>query len=107
MSDFIWFVLIGVLFVLTGLVFIWLGWQIWKKQRMDLIISFHCDKVSEVNKQAYCTLFGAGVFVMGTGFILSGICTAFVRTVFTFGPMAAGLVLGMAMLVSAVIKYNH
>lgn len=107
MSDFIWFVMIGVLFVFLGLIFIWLGWQIWKKLRTDLIISYHIDKVSEENRQAYCTLFGAGVLVMGTGFILSGICTAFVRTVFTFGPMAAGLALGMALLVSAIMKYNH
>ena len=34
MSDFIWFIMISVLFVLLGLVFIWLGWQIRKKQRI-------------------------------------------------------------------------
>lgn len=107
MSDFICFILIGVLFVFLGLIFIWLGWQIWKKQRTDLIISYHNDKVSEENRQAYYTLFGAGVLVMGTGFILSGICTIFIRSLLAFGPMAAGLVLGMAMLVSAVMKYNH
>ncbi|MBQ3461485.1 MAG: hypothetical protein IJH14_12510 [Solobacterium sp.] len=107
MSDFIWFVMIGVLFVFLGLIFIWLGWQIWKRQRMDLIINYHSDKVSEENRQAYCALCGAGILIMGTGFLLSGICTAFARTVFTFGPMAAGLVLGIALLVSAIMKYNH
>ena len=75
MSDFIWFIMIGILFVLLGLIFIWLGWQIREKQRMDLIISYHCDKVSEDNKRAYCTLSGTGILIMGTGFILSGICS--------------------------------
>lgn len=107
MSDFIWFVMIGVLFMLLALIFIWLGWQIWKKQRMNLIISYHSDKVSEENRQAYCTLFGAGILIMGTGFLLSGICTAFARSFLTFVPMAAGLVFGMALLVSAIMKYNR
>lgn len=107
MSDFIWFVIIGVLFVVSGLVFIWLGWQIRKRQRMDLIISYHSDKVSEKNRQAYCALFGTGILIMGTGFILSGICTAFARSFLTFVPMAAGLVFGMALLVSAIMKYNR
>ena len=106
MSDFIWFIMISVLFVLLGLVFIWLGWQIRKKQRMDLIISYHSDKVSEENRQAYCTLSGTGVLVMGFGFLLSGICTVFVQSLPAFIPMAAGLVTGTAMLISAVMKYN-
>ena len=53
MSDFLWFVIIGVLFVLLGLVFMLLGWHIWKEQKMTLIISHHCDKVSDENKKAY------------------------------------------------------
>ena len=76
MSDLIWFVMTGVLFVLLGTIFIMLGWQIWKKQKMDLIISYHSSKVSEENRQAYCTLAGSGVLVIGIGFLLSGICTA-------------------------------
>ena len=50
-----------------------------EKQRIDLIISYHSDKVSEENRQAYCTLSGTGVLVMGFGFLLSGICTVFVH----------------------------
>ncbi|MCR4951188.1 MAG: DUF3784 domain-containing protein [Solobacterium sp.] len=107
MSDFIWFVVISVLFELLGLVFIGLGWQIWKKQRMDLIISYHCDKVSKENKQAYCTLAGSGLLVMGIGFLLSGVIAVFARSFLTFVPMAIGLVLGIALLISAIVKYNH
>ena len=107
MSDFIWFIMISVLFVLLGLVFIWLGWQIREKQRMDLIISYHSDKVSEENRQAYCTLSGSGVLVMGIGFLLSGICSVFVQSLPAFIPMTAGLVTGTAMLISAVMKYNR
>ena len=107
MSDFVWFIVIGILFVLLGLLFILLGWQIWKKQRMDLIISYHCDKVSEENSRAYCTLAGIGVLIIGIGFLLSGICTVLIRSLLVFVPMTAGLILGIALLISAGIKYNH
>lgn len=107
MSDLAWFIITGILFVLVGLLFIMLGLKIRKKQRMDLIISFHNDKVSEENKQAYCALSGTGVLIMGTGFLLSGICTAFTQSVLIFVPMTAGLISGLVLLVSAVRKYNH
>ena len=107
MSDLIWFIIIGILFVLSGVLFIVLGRQIWKKQKMELIISYHCEKVSEENKQAYCMLFGIGVLMIGIGFLLSGICTVWVRSVLAFIPMTVGLVLGIALLISAIVKYNR
>lgn len=107
MNDFVWFVIIGILFVLLGFVFFMLGWQIWKKQKMNLIISFHCDKVSEENKQAYCTLTGIGVLLMGIGFFLSAICAIVTQTVFALIPMTAGLILGIVLLTVAVKKYNQ
>ena len=107
MSDLIWFVMTGVLFVLLGTIFIMLGWQIWKKQKMDLIISYHSGRVSEENRQAYCTFAGGGVLMMGIGFLLSGICTALNQSVLIFVPMTAGFVIGLGLLTAAVRKYNH
>lgn len=107
MSDLIWFIVIGVLLAFLGIVFIMLGWQIWKKQRMDLIISYHSDKVRDENKQAYCTLSGSGILIMGFGFLVSGICAVFIRSAFVFVPMTAGLVLGIVLLTVAIAKYNR
>lgn len=107
MRDTVWFIGIGVLFTLLGLLFICLGLQIWKKQKKSLIISYHSDKVSEANKRAYCTLAGIGVLVIGVGFLLSGICTALFRSALVFVPMTAGLVFGIAQLTAAVLKYNR
>ena len=107
MSDFVWFIVIGVLFALLGCLLVYLGRQIWKKQKMDLIIRYHCDKVSEENKPAYCRLAGIGVFLMGIGFLLSGICTVWIRSVLTLVPMTLGLVSGIALLAAAVMKYNR
>ena len=107
MYDIVWFIVISILFVLLGIVFIRLGLTIWKKQKMELIISYHCDKVSEENKTAYCTLTGIGVFVIGIGFIFSGICAALTQSVLIFVPMTAGLAAGIVLLVLAGRRYNH
>ena len=107
MNDFIWFKMIGILFVLLGIVFIMLGLQIWKKQRMDLIISYHNDKVKEENKKAYCTLSGIGMIVTGVGFLGSAVCLVFKQTSFIFVPMLFGLLSGLILLIIAGKKYNH
>ncbi|MBR3265970.1 MAG: hypothetical protein IKI61_08465 [Erysipelotrichaceae bacterium] len=107
MSDFIWYIIVELLFVLLGFIFIKLGLQIWKKQRMDLIIAYHHDKVSEDNKQAYCVLSGIGVLIIGCGLLLSGICALTVRSAYVFIPMATGLILGIALLISAGMRYNR
>ena len=107
MSDNIWFSAFRILFVLLGTVFFKIGWQIYKNQRTDLIISYHSDKVSEENKQTYCTLFAIGLFIMGAGFLFSAIGTAFNHSAFVFIPMAFGLMLGTILLAATVIKYNR
>ena len=53
MNDVIWFILTGVLLALLGVLFAVLGWLIWKKQKMNLIIRYNYAKVSEENKEVY------------------------------------------------------
>ena len=107
MSDFIWFILIGALFALLSCLFIVLGCLIWIKQKMNLIISHHCDKVSEENKQAYCRIFGIGMLVIGLGLGLSGISAVLLQSAFALIPMSIGLVSGIVLLIIAVAKYNR
>ena len=107
MNDFIWFLIVGVMFVGLGLVFIWLGLAIWKKQRTDLIIRHHMDKVADKDKQAYCRLFGIGCLAAGTGFAVSGICMFFSAGLFSWIPLTAGLAAGIFLMAAAVIKYNR
>ena len=63
--------------------------------------------MSEENIPAYCRLAGIGVFVIGTGFVLSGICSVPVTSLPALIPMAAGLAAGIALLILAGIRYNH
>ena len=107
MNDFIWVLIIGVLFAILGLVFIRLGLAIWKKQKIELIIKHHMDKVSDKNIKAYCNLCGIGVLIAGTGFVISGIYMAFTIEIFSWIPMIIGLVTGILLLAVAVGRYNH
>ena len=107
MSDLTWFIIIGVFFMLLGMIFIVLGLMIGIGKKMNLIISYHCDKVSEENKKAYCSIFGLGVFFIGIGFVVTGILSVVLQSLFALIPMAAGLVLGIAFILAAIIKYNR
>ena len=107
MEDIAWFIAVSALLVILGFVFAWLGLAIWKKQKMELIIRYHCDKVTEENKPAYCRLSGAGVLVIGAGMILSGICSALTQSACAFIPMAVGLAAGIVLIILAGIRYNH
>ena len=107
MNDTAWFIAVSVLFVLLGIIFIRLGLAIWKKQKMELIIRHHCDRVSEENRAAYCTLAGAGIFTAGIGFILSGICAALTQSAAAFIPMTPGIAAGIALPALAQSRYNR
>ena len=107
MGDFIWYIIVAALLFVLGILFIVLGLLIWLKLKMNLIISHHCEKVKEENKKAYCRLFGIGVFVIGLGFLLSAVCIPLVKTVFSFIPLTAGIVLGIVLIVSSIVKYNR
>ena len=106
MGDIIWFIIIGVILIVLGLIFIWLGYNVWIKQKINLIIIYHMDKVSEDNKPAFSRLSGLGLLVMGCGFIASGIWTMVSGALLSFIPMIVGIVVGIVLFVSAGVKYN-
>ena len=107
MDDTIWFIMICVIFLLLGLLFAGLGLAIWKKQKTELIISYHMNKVSDGNRQAFCKLCGIGMLVSGIGFAVSGIWTVFTAELYSWIPMIAGLIAGILLLAVSVARYNR
>ncbi len=107
MSDFLWSLIIGIIFVILGAVFVRLGLIIWKKQRIDLVIRHHMDQVSDDNKRAYCKLLGIGILNLGIGFVVSGIWMLFAFDLHSWIPMAAGFVIGILLMTVSIIKYNR
>jgi len=94
---------IGVL----ALVFIYLGWLIWKKEKISLFHSYHYDKVSSKDKKNFCKISGWGVILIGIGLLVTAILIAITDSPLSFIAFAVGFVVGLVLLISAGVKYNH
>lgn len=69
-----------ILLLTIGIVFLVIGWLIWKKEKITLIHSYHYNKVSDTNKRAYTALVGKGTLIIGTGIIVTGIIDLITQT---------------------------
>jgi len=91
---------------LIGLVCAFLGWLIWKKEKISLLHDYHYNKVSEKNKKNFCTLSGLGLVFIGAGLLLTAVIFAFTESVLSFIAFAAGSFAGVGLLIYAGRKYN-
>lgn len=90
----------------VGIVLTYLGFLVWKKQKISLFHSYHYDKVSEKDKPAFCTVSGLGILCIGVGILLSCILLCLTNSVWSFLAFAAGFAVGLALLIYAGSKYN-
>lgn len=94
---------IGVL----ALIFIYLGWLIWKKEKITLLHSYHYDKVSPSKKKLFCKISGWGVLLIGIGLLVTAIMIGITDSALSFIAFALGFVVGLVLLIYAGVKYNH
>lgn len=96
-----------IILLALGLVFIWLGLRIWKKQDLKLLHDYHYDKVTEENKKPFAEMSGKGIIAVGGGIVLMGIvgCTPLME--FGWIPFILGLAAGLVLLIRAGHKYNR
>ena len=92
---------------LVGIVLVVLGYLIWKKEKISILHDYHYDKVSEVDKKAFCTLSGIGVLFIGVGILLTAIIIGITDALWSFVFFAIGFLVGVIMLIYAGIKYNR
>lgn len=95
-----------VLMVLLGLLFLYLGWRIWKRKEITLIISHHYQKVSKEDKKDYTEEIGKSIAFMGIGMILTGIIDFITNTVYGWLFFTIFFILGFIKMVKAQKKYN-
>ena len=84
---------IGVL----ALIFIYLGWLIWKKEKITLLHSYHYDKVSPSNKKLFCKISGWGVLLIGIGLLVTAIMIGITDSALSSIAFALGFVVGLVL----------
>ena len=91
--------------VLCGLLFLYLGYLIWKKEMIGLIHDYHYTKVKESDKKAYTGMMGKALTVIGAGTILSGMMLLLSEKYSIVCVIS--FMIGLIMMIYAQIKYNH
>lgn len=94
------------LMVLLGLLFLYLGWRIWKREEITLIISHHHQKVSEEDKKHYTEEMGKSIIFIGIGMVLTGIIDFITKTVYGWLFFSIFFILGFIKMFQAQKKYN-
>ena len=93
--------------LLVGLLFLILGYQIGKKQKITLLHQHHRNRVSEQNKRIFCALSGWGVLAIGMGIWGTGVLLWCTDSAWSFLVFAAGFLAGLFLLVLAGHRYNR
>ena len=100
--------MVGVIIVaVIGIVFVTLGYLMWKKEKITLLHSYHYDKVSPSDKKVFCKISGLGVIFIGIGLLMTAIIIGITDSALSFIAFALGFVVGLVLLIYAGVKYNR
>lgn len=96
-------------FVMEGCsaLFFYLGFLIWKKERINLIHDYHYTKVKEKDKKAYTSIMGKAMIVIGIGMAISGVIGIFIDSLKSTILFGITFLIGLCMMIFAQIKYNR
>jgi hypothetical protein len=95
-----------IIMLVSGGIFLVLGWRIWKKEQITLIHSYHYTKVSQTDKKFYTEKMGKGIIVIGIGMIATGIFEFLTSTSYGWIFFGIGFVWGFTIIILAQKKYN-
>lgn len=96
-----------ILMIILGLVFLFVGWRMWKKEQITLIHKYHYTKVSENDKKPYTEKMGKACILMGIGMMLTGIVDFATKTVYGWIFFVICFIWGMVIIIKAQKKYNN
>jgi preprotein translocase subunit Sss1 len=92
--------------VFLGLLFLFLGRRIWKKEQITLIHSYHYKKVSKENKKDYTEEIGKSIIIIGIGMLATGIIDYITKMVYGWLFLTIFFILGFIKIFKAQKKYN-
>ena len=93
-------------YLVVGICCIVLGFALWKKHNISLIHSRLYSGVKAEDVNAYTSLTGFGVVVLGIGICLSGIIYFATSSYLARLPALAGLIAGFIFINKAQNQYN-
>lgn len=96
-----------IIFTSVGILLMVLGLLIWKKEMVSILHSYHYDKVSVEDKTAFCKLSGIGAFLLGLSILIGGIIVSAFEISLGVIIIFAGIIAGLAMMISAGVRYNR
>lgn len=91
----------------VGILLVVLGYLVWKKERTDLLHSYHTEHIAPENRKAYCTLSGIGLLVIGISLCITAVILGVTDSAMSFLFFAAGLAAGLTMLLLAGLQYDR
>ncbi len=97
----------AIIVAVIGIVFITLGYLMWKKEKITLLHSYHYDKVSPSDKKVFCKISGWGVIFIGIGLLVTAAIIGITDSALSFIAFALGFVVGLVLLIYAGAKYNR
>lgn len=92
---------------LCSILFYVLGYLLWRKEKINIMHSYHYTKVKDVDKKAYTSIMGKALIMMGIGMSISGIIGLIIDSAKCGIPFAISFIIGIGMMVYGQMKYNH
>ena len=89
-----------------GILFLIVGFLLWKKEKISLLHADHYDRVIERDRKAFCKLSGWGIILIGLGILLTALLLAITDSAWSFLTFLVGFCGGLSLLVFAGKKYN-
>ena len=97
----------AIIVAVIGIVFITLGYLMWKKEKITLLHKYHYEKVSPSDKKIFCKISGWGVISIGIGLLVTSVIIGITDSALSFIPFALGFVSGLVLLIYAGVKFNR
>ena len=89
----------------VGAMCIFLGWLLWKKQKVTILHDYHYEHVKKEDIPAYTKQMGIGLILVGAGIGLTGLLNL-VHSPLWWITLPAGIVSGIAVIYRTQKKYN-
>jgi hypothetical protein len=89
-----------------GLLFIFLGLRVWKKEQITLIHDYHYTRVAEEDKKSYTERIGKACIIIGIGSMLTGIINFMTNRTYGWICFCIFTAWGFIIMFKAQKKYN-